>query len=320
MDYGSIISRAWRNLWKYKALWLFGLLAAIGSGGGGGGGGGSSRYTIGGADGKNPFPQLEPYFNRITNWVEGIPAWTVVVLVLAGIVLVLLVLVVHSLGKAGLMKGAWLADSGAEKLGVGQLFGEAFKYFWKVLGMLLLFSLGILLIVILTVTPMIILGTLTLGIGLLCMLPLLCVLAFAAWLVNILLEQAIVGIVGEDLGMFAALTRAWEMMRANLGSYVVMGLIIAVGEFIVRFIISLPAFLILAPIFFGVLQGSANVFKTTAVISLVGLCLYVPVVWFLQALVTAFVSCLWTNTYRDLRPHPSAPAAEVVEATPAQPA
>jgi len=39
MDHFGIIKRAWRILWNYKVLWVFGVLTALTSGAGGGGGG-----------------------------------------------------------------------------------------------------------------------------------------------------------------------------------------------------------------------------------------------------------------------------------------
>ena len=35
-DIGKILSRAWQILWKYKVLWIFGLLLALSGAGGGG--------------------------------------------------------------------------------------------------------------------------------------------------------------------------------------------------------------------------------------------------------------------------------------------
>lgn len=34
INYSAILSRAWNITWKYKILWIFGFLAALGSGGG----------------------------------------------------------------------------------------------------------------------------------------------------------------------------------------------------------------------------------------------------------------------------------------------
>ncbi|HEX9092662.1 MAG TPA: hypothetical protein VF902_01640 [Coriobacteriia bacterium] len=42
MDYVGILKRAWKVIWRYKILWLFGLFAGAGGGGGGGNSGGSS--------------------------------------------------------------------------------------------------------------------------------------------------------------------------------------------------------------------------------------------------------------------------------------
>ena len=42
MHYIDLIKRAWQITWRYKVLWIFGILLALASGGGGSGGGGSS--------------------------------------------------------------------------------------------------------------------------------------------------------------------------------------------------------------------------------------------------------------------------------------
>jgi len=42
MHYTDLIQRAWQITWRYKVLWIFGILLALASGGGGSGGGGSS--------------------------------------------------------------------------------------------------------------------------------------------------------------------------------------------------------------------------------------------------------------------------------------
>ena len=40
MNYGDLLKRAARITWRYKVLWIFGILLALTAGGGGGGGGG----------------------------------------------------------------------------------------------------------------------------------------------------------------------------------------------------------------------------------------------------------------------------------------
>ena len=42
MDFGEVLTKTWKIIWKYKILWLFGIFASCSGGGGGGGGGGGS--------------------------------------------------------------------------------------------------------------------------------------------------------------------------------------------------------------------------------------------------------------------------------------
>jgi len=68
MDYGEVLQKAWKIIWKHKILWLFGLLASCGRGGGGGSGGGGSSGNYGNASipliQNNPFQNLTPWFDK----------------------------------------------------------------------------------------------------------------------------------------------------------------------------------------------------------------------------------------------------------------
>ncbi len=57
MHYTDLIKRAWNITWRYKVLWIFGILLALAGGGGGSGGGGSSGGGSGRA-GMPPIPAL----------------------------------------------------------------------------------------------------------------------------------------------------------------------------------------------------------------------------------------------------------------------
>jgi len=87
MNIGEVLKKSWDIIWKFKVLWIFGLFASCGrSGGGGGGGGGQSfnfRNNPGTFSNQNPFPQLQPYYEKIQNLIAQIPVWVYVVVVLA---------------------------------------------------------------------------------------------------------------------------------------------------------------------------------------------------------------------------------------------
>jgi len=61
MDYGEVLSKAWQITWKYKVLWIFGILAGCG----GQFGNNSFNYSLGGDGGPGPsgpsdIPNLPP--------------------------------------------------------------------------------------------------------------------------------------------------------------------------------------------------------------------------------------------------------------------
>lgn len=45
MDYGYVLRRAWEIIWKFKVLWIFGILASCGQASGSGGGNSGYRFS-----------------------------------------------------------------------------------------------------------------------------------------------------------------------------------------------------------------------------------------------------------------------------------
>jgi hypothetical protein len=104
MDYVKILKRAWETTWRYRALWVFGIILALttasggspGDGGGGGGNGGNSggfyppgRYTW--PPGKFPWPL------RDIPWPE-VPSNIVTMLIVVGVGLACVMLLLFVVG------------------------------------------------------------------------------------------------------------------------------------------------------------------------------------------------------------------------------
>lgn len=318
MDFGEVLGKAWKIIWKNKVLWIFGILAGCGASGGSGGGGGSSNFSQGSSSmGQNPFggrfPQAEQFFSQMERFFENIDAATVTLLIVGGVFLGLLlsvlVLALSSIGKAGLIYGASQADvasPAAEKMNFKQVWNGGKPYFWRIVLLSLLIGAASLVLVLLLMVPAILLGILTLGIGLLCILPLICILVPVFWVVNVLIEQATVAIVVEDLGVFDSIKRAWQVVvQQNLGSYIVLGLILMIGRAIVSFLIGLPALLILIPIVVGVVAGTQAALSGGLVTALVIFLIYLPIAILLSGILQAYVGSAWTLAFRRaVRPQP----------------
>ena len=308
-NFGEVLTRAWQITWKYKVLWIFGILAGCTNGGGGGsGGGGNSGYSMGQSDQNLP-PELKQFSHQMENFVDWVAdnLW----LFIAIIVLVILVLMVISIflgtiGRIGLIKGSYEAEQGAEKLVFGELFSTSIPYFWRVFGLSFLIGLAFLLIFV----PFSLIGVFTAGIGFICLLPLICLLIPVGIVVGIVIEQANRAIVLENLSMFDGLKRGWEVAKSNVGPILVMALILFGIGLVLGIVIALPIFLIVFPTIFAFAMGRGQSF-TPLYIAGACCCLYIPVAWLLNGIVTTFTQSAWTLTYMRLTQNPETPETPV---------
>lgn len=314
MNYGEILEKAWKIIWKFKVLWIFGLLASCGTGGGGGGGGGSSNANFGQNNqqgGNNNFlppdvaNRLEQFGRQMEQWVETPGFWVTAALIVLGFILFIFVLsllftAIRSLGLIGLVRGTWQADEGAQRLPFGELLKGSFPYLGRVFLFLLLLGLagGVLGIVI--AIPLVMVAVLTLGIGLLCILPLLCLLIPLGMLISTFEQQVIVAMVGEDLGIMDGIKRAWNLMRDNLGPLAVMTLILFVGGAVVGVLLALPVLIVAMPAVVGIVAGGNAALTGGLIVSGILLLIYILVATVLGSILHAYIGSAWTLTFRRL--------------------
>jgi hypothetical protein len=279
MNIGEVLTRAWEIIWKNKILWVFGLFASLA----GGSGGNNFRYNFEQRAGAENFP-------------VQIPAWIWVLLILLGLVVLLIFVILATLGRAGLVRGAWLADSGETNLQFGQLFRDSQAYFWRVI-LLAILVVGVSLSLILVlVVPTV----LTAGIAALCLWPLYCLLIPFFIVLTIIADLAIIAIVGEDLGVMDSLRRAWEVFRANLAIIIAVGVVIAIASAVIGFLASLPLIAILAPAFILFNSRSGSVGSGALIVATFLFFLYLPILLLVQSIVTAYVETTWTVAFRRL--------------------
>lgn len=300
-NFGEVLTRAWQIIWKHKVLWIFGVFAACSRGNGGGSGSGGGGGGTGPGD--QPFPQLQQTFDQLGQWINENP-WVVVVFVLLVLVLVVLAIFLGTIGRIGLIRGTYQAERGAERLAFGELFSESMPYFWRVFGLSLLIGLAFLLLLL----PLVLFGVLTAGIGFACIIPLICILIPVGFAVSVIIEQANAAIVLEDLGIQAGVRKGWDVVRANIGPMIALGLILLIGAAVVGFIFAIP--IIVAVIPFVVGAASNN---TSPIWIAVACCaLYFPVLLVLNGILTAYIQTVWALTYMRLTAVPPQDNAPVI--------
>jgi hypothetical protein len=295
MDFGGILKRAWEITWKHKGLWVLGILAGCasgGSGGGGGRGGSSMNYSFNG----NEFPGLQRTFETVPEGTWIAIAFGILCLILF---LALLFWVLGALGQSGLIAGFKAAEDG-EDVTLSSAFQSGTKFFWKLL--IIQVIVGVLSIVL--IGALLLLGVggtvLTLGIGLICLIPLICLLIPVGILIGVYTTFTKVALVVEDLDIFGAFSRAWEVIRANVGDFIVMTLILIIGGGVVSFIIALPFILVALPFILGAVAGTDAGMQVGVVTGLVCIVGYLPVLIVVNGILQTFLYGSWTLTYMQL--------------------
>jgi hypothetical protein len=292
MNYGEVLTRAWKIVWKFKILWIFGILASCGTGSGNGGGGNNVSYQF--SNGELP-PQVEQFFGNFDRFANEM--WWIFGLILClTCVLVLLVIFLSTIGKIALIKGTLKAEEGAERMGFVELFNASTPYFWRVFGMSILLFFGFFVVVMFGVLVFMAAAMATLGIALICLLPLCCLMIPVMWAVGVILEQAYIAIVVEERGIADGLSRGWEVAKSHWEPMLVMGVILIFGGAIVGLIIAVPIFLVMFPLLFtlGITGGDSM-----APLAVGGICflLYLPVLILASGIIKAYVQSAWTLTF-----------------------
>jgi hypothetical protein len=298
MDFGEVLTRAWQIIWKHKVLWIFGILASCASTNGspGNAGSGMSWQT-------DQFPyQIERAFNQIPDWQI---AMFVGMAILVGLVLVILAIFLGTIGKIGLVRGTLQAEKGIEKLTFGELFSGSTPYFWRVFLLNLLVGLGMFVIGFIIAMIVIFGSIFTLGLGLICLIPLICLFIPFAWAVGVVLEQSIVAIVAEDLGVMDGLKRGWEVVKLNAGSMILMWLILVLGIGLIGgLIIGLPLMLTFGPIVATIFLGSEQAIWGGLAVAAVCFVAYLPFLILLSGIMRSYVGSAWTLTFLRLTSTP----------------
>jgi hypothetical protein len=317
-NFGEVLSRAWQIIWKHKVLWIFGIFAGCGRGGGN-----FRGNTGGGGNGAPGQPNFPPEVMRVFEFIQQ----NVTTIVVAGCILVLLIwaitIFLSTIGRVGLIRGTFQAEGGSERLIFGQLFSESMPYFWRVFALSLIVAIPILIVFAILIGGLVAFavsasnGNDAARVGIFGILPLLigciCLLIPVMFVVSMIIRQAENAIVLENLPVMPAISRGWDVFKANLGPIILMAIILAVLGVVVGFVIAIPVLAIVVPAGVSFALGNQQNY-TPMILAGVCLCLYIPVAWLLNGILTAYTESAWTLTYMRLTAKPQDNAPLVVEA------
>ncbi len=314
MDFGEILTKAWKVIWKHKILWLFGVLAGCSVTGGyhgSGGGGGSSAASSGGSGFITPqgynsgpsflAPSTQRAFENFFRWLGDVPVWVWIAIAIGFLALIIIISIVAvllgNLGLTGVIKGAGMADRAAEDekpISFSAILKAIKPYYWKVLLLTIGIQVAGLIVGVILAIPIILLTVCTCFLGLFLLIP-------VGWFINTLVYFSIIAIIEEDQKIFDAIGRGWRLMTKHLGKVTVMFLILGVLQIILGLLIIVPIIFIPVPLVVNlVTTGFAQVPTLGLILSGALMLVIIPVLIFLGGVLKAYVLTNWTLTYHRL--------------------
>jgi len=298
INLGTILTRAWQIIWNHKVLWVFGVLAGFANGGGSGNSSNRSSSEFNQNGNSNPFQggEMEQFSRQFTDFFQRY----MLIIIAVCVFIIILSFVFYALGmmgRIGILKGVFKLEQGASSLMFAELWSESMPYFWRFFGLNLLVGLAFLVVML----PFFAIAFLTMGLGLACLLPLLCLLVPVAWVVGVIVEQAQAAIVAEDLNMLDAFRRGWEIVRSDVGGMVALALILGIGGAIIGFVLALPIIVALLPLIFAAPSMDSFSSVPPAVwVSLTCCVVYFPVLLVLNGILQSYVKTAWALSYLQL--------------------
>jgi len=288
MDYGDVLRRAWDITWKNKGLWILGILAGCGANGG------NPSQSLSWQTSQGEFPFLDRSF-------ENLPPGSLELIIIGLICLVLLIvlvfLVLGTLGQTGLIAGVNHADEeGAVSL--SRAWSLGLPHFGRMLGMTLLVGAAVLVLALVVAVVLVAGSIVTVGVGLICLIPLICLMVPLAFVAQMYLKFVQNSIVVEGRGIFDSFQRAWQLVSANLGPVIVMGIILILVAAVGGFLLVLPMIALTFPLLVALSSGEPP--QGTVVGGVLCFVVYLPVLLAGSGVLQTFVYGAWTLTYRRL--------------------
>lgn len=301
MNISEVLTVSVRKFWKFKVFWLLGGLAVIVM----------AFYLLVSQLISLPYGQslFADFLGVTEEWMFSLLNLTLYfAFSLASFPLLIT-------GMLGIITGVLRAEhEPAEELHFMKLLRAGLPFFWRALGVRLIFVLVPLILIVPLVILVSILAIFTFGLGLLCLLPLLLLFIPVSYTVYGLMELSETAVVAEDLPVFAAISRSWALFKANVWKVLLMALLIYLGIgllgtiFVLPF--TLPGYL---PLFSDLMPSQLSE-RDFFLLSIALSCVALPFYTLAQGIILALQKTAWVETYLAMSRAPAQlPALEVFD-------
>jgi hypothetical protein len=300
IDLGEVLHRTWQITWKHKVLWVYGFLQTF-----------ISLLLIPLA----LIPALAPLISGGSGQFERFVSepWFFLIFGVIFLVFMLAMYPLTVLVNGALSVGVLRAERGDETLSFMELIREGLPFFWRILGIMVFLSVGVMLVTFAFSAVQAALSVVTLGIASICMAPFSFLLYPLMFVGYVWMEQSMAAVVVDNMSVTDAAKQGWEVIRKNIMGVAVIGLVLYFGVMIIGMIAAMP---MIVPFFALPFAFSAQeVDRTILVIAGVCATIYLPVFAIFQGIMIALMKSGWILTYLRLTRNPTVqPLPETVEA------
>ncbi|MCK4301470.1 MAG: hypothetical protein KAW91_01780 [candidate division Zixibacteria bacterium] len=289
MDYGRIIRESFEIAWRYKSLWIFGLFA----------GGGFSGFNWNMNSGNE-----ESTLQNLDQYGAAAPDLILAPIIMVGVLIGLVFLVMHLISCPALIDAVNRIKRGGGGYRLGESFSIGVDFFWRFLGLLLLYLFAGLVLIGVMAGIVIFLGTVHLLLAVLAALVLLPAALFIFFALRSQYALAQRALVVRGCRLADAVSEAYLLFQRNLSKnlvifLIVIGLSIGIGIAAVTIWLAVGV-----PIALIALAIGLDLWPGLVLVMLLGL----PVSVVMGGFTGTALENLYTLFYFDLV-EPSAPAA-----------
>jgi len=277
-DVGEVLSQAWQITWKHRVLWIIGILFGFFM---------STMFLL------MFFPFLLPLLIQNSR-MDLMPVF-IVGFIIAFLLFFLVLYPISVFAQTSATLGILDANQDTEHFSASELIKKSLPFFWRVLGLMLLFAVGMNLIFFITQAIMFLLTIVTLGIAAICMTPIMFLMYPAFYIAIVWMEQAMNGIIIDNMTVTDAAKQGWNLIRNNFMSIALMALVVYFGIGLVTGILIVPIMIPLFVVPFSFIENEPN--WTILSISMLCIAVFMPLFAFISGWSLIFTKSAWVLTY-----------------------
>jgi len=281
-DFSEVLTRAWQITWKHKALWIIGILFGFFI---------STMFPL------MFSPLLLPILMQNSK-TDLMPGLIIGGYIIAFLLFMLALYPISVLTQTAATLGILDVNQDNADFSASELIKRSLPFFWRVLGLMLLFAVGMNLTILMIQTIMFLLTIVTLGLAAICMTPLMFLMYPALYVAIVWMEQAMNGIIIDNMTVMEAARQGWNLVRNNLPSMALMALVIYLGIGFVTGIVIVPMMIPFFILPFGFMENESN--WTILSISMLCTVAFIPLFAFISGWSMIFTKSAWVLTYLHL--------------------